>query len=81
MELRPYCYCTFRFLGLPEMERIVDADSHQTGDKDIPAHHKLNQTTRCLLTEFYRPFNALLETLLNGSVGYDGHQDDCSEKG
>lgn len=70
------CYC--RFLGLPEMQRIVDADSHQTGDKDIQAHHKLNQTTRCLLAEFYRPFNILLEELLNETLAYDDYTKNCA---
>ena len=62
-----YCY---RFLELPEMISITEADSHLTGDKDILPEHKLSEESRRLLTEYFEPFNLLLDEFLGESVGF-----------
>lgn len=54
------------------MTAITEADSHQTGDKDILPEHKLSQESKRLLEEYFKPFNLLLEEFLGESVGFWG---------
>jgi hypothetical protein len=60
-----------RFMGLPAVTEVRDADSHNTGEKDVLDEHKLNETSKQMLKEFFRPFNTLLEEFLGESIGYN----------
>lgn len=58
-------------MGLPAVTAVSDADSHTTGEKDLVAEHKLNETSKARLQEFFRPFNSLLEEFLGEEIGYN----------
>jgi hypothetical protein len=50
---------------------VQDADGHVTGDKDLVEEHKLNETTKQKLRDFFQPFNTLLEDFLGARIGYN----------
>ena len=53
------------------MTEVADADSHHTGDKEVPDEHKLNDTSKVLLYDFFKPFNELLENFVGDHIGYN----------
>jgi hypothetical protein len=61
----------YRFLGLKEVTKVVNAGAHDTGDKTIKEHHKLNETSKLKLKEYFYPFNALLDQFLGDTLGYN----------
>jgi hypothetical protein len=49
-----------RFLGLPKVKYLEEANKHETNSGSIEKDHLLNDTARIMLENFYEPFNQLL---------------------
>jgi hypothetical protein len=60
-----------RFLGICPWDRSpLYIGKHET-DSKVPSHHVINSTSLAKLKEFFRPFNILLDDLINDKFGYD----------
>ena len=54
----------YSFLGLPKSSRLRETINEHMTTVKVHDHHKLNETSRQRLEEFYRPFNELLKIFL-----------------
>lgn len=59
----------YRFLGLCPFAPVPPQDVHTT-HQTIDPQHRLNDTMRARLNDFYSPFNALLSSLTREDFGY-----------